>query len=69
MLKLKSIMMEILDVFKTHNAFLNVNNYNFTNKKNTNGCIYIARDPRHLFDALKEKSLENYEEALEQFQK
>lgn len=52
-------------VFKTHNAFLNVNNYNFTNKKNTNGCIYIARDPRNIITSITNHYEMNYEEALE----
>ena len=31
---------------KTHNAMCTVNNYSFTNKKNTIGFIYLVRDPR-----------------------
>ena len=39
-------------LFKTHNAFLDVNNYRFTNKKNTSGCIYIIRDPRNVISSV-----------------
>ena len=31
---------------KTHNALININNFSFTNLKNTIGLIYIVRDPR-----------------------
>ena len=31
---------------KTHNAMCTINNYPFTNKKNTIGVIYLVRDPR-----------------------
>jgi len=31
---------------KTHSSFLKVNNYNFTDLKNTLGAIYVVRDPR-----------------------
>ena len=31
---------------KTHNAMCTVNNYPYTNKKNTTGFIYLVRDPR-----------------------
>ena len=31
---------------KTHNAFGALNNYNFTDKNNTLGAIYLVRDPR-----------------------
>ena len=33
---------------KTHSAFHAYENYNFTNKKNTIGVIYIVRDPRDI---------------------
>ena len=31
---------------KTHNAMCTINNYPFTNSKNTAGFIYLVRDPR-----------------------
>ena len=39
--------------FKTHNAFGKINNYDFTNKENSLGCIYIVRDPRNVITSLK----------------
>ena len=33
---------------KTHNAMCSINNYDFTNNKNTLGAIYIVRDPRDI---------------------
>ena len=39
--------------FKTHSAFGKINNYDFTNKKNSIGCIYIVRDPRNVFTSIK----------------
>ncbi len=52
-------------LFKTHNAFLNVNNCNFTNKENTNGCIYIVRDPRNVVTSITNHYEHDYNEALE----
>ncbi len=51
-------------IFKTHNAYLNVNNYEFTNKKNTLGCIYVVRDPRNMITSIKNHYEHDYEEAL-----
>jgi len=31
---------------KTHNAMCTINNYPFTNSRNTSGVIYLVRDPR-----------------------
>ena len=39
--------------FKTHNAFGKINNYDFTNKENSLGCIYIVRDPRNVITSVK----------------
>ena len=39
-------------LFKTHNAFLDVNNFRFTNTRNTMGCIYLIRDPRNVITSL-----------------
>ena len=60
---------------KTHNAMCTINNYPFTNSKNTIGVIYLVRDPRdvvlsyanHLdksfeytFDIMKNSSVEQF---------
>ena len=42
-----------LRFFKTHNIYGAVNEFNFTNKKNSAGCIYIVRDPRNVITSLK----------------
>ena len=51
-------------LFKTHNALLDVNNFSFTNKKNTSGCIYIIRDPRNVITSVANHYEHNYEQAL-----
>ena len=51
-------------IFKTHNAFLDVNNFRFTDKNNTAGCIYVVRDPRNVITSIKNHYEHNYEEAL-----
>ena len=54
-----------LKLFKTHNALVSVNNYNFTDRDNTCGCIYIVRDPRNVITSVKNYFEQNYDEALE----
>ena len=54
-----------LKLFKTHNALGSVNNYNFTDRDNTCGCIYIVRDPRNVITSVKNYFEQNYDEALE----
>ena len=54
-----------LRLFKTHNALGSVNNYNFTDRDNTCGCIYIVRDPRNIITSVKNYFEQNYDEALE----
>ena len=54
-----------LKLFKTHNALGSVNNYNFTDRDNTSGCIYIIRDPRNVITSVKNYFEQNYDEALE----
>ena len=39
--------------FKTHNVFGKVNNYDFTNVKNSIACLYVVRDPRNVITSLK----------------
>tara|TARA_B100000214_G_scaffold338279_1_gene283319 strand:- start:1424 stop:2278 length:855 start_codon:yes stop_codon:yes gene_type:complete len=51
-------------IFKTHNAYLNVNNFRFTNRKNTAGCIYIIRDPRNVLTSVGNHYEHNIEQAL-----
>ena len=50
--------------FKTHNVFGKVNGYDFTNKQNSAGCIYIVRDPRNVITSLKNHYELNYETSL-----
>jgi hypothetical protein len=50
--------------FKTHNTFGKVNNYDFTNKNNSAGCIYIVRDPRNVITSLKNHYEMHHEETL-----
>ena len=42
-----------LRFFKTHNIFGAVNNFKFSNKQNSAGCIYIVRDPRNVMTSIK----------------
>ena len=37
---------------KTHHANIKIDNYSFTNKKNTIGTIYIVRDPRNIINSI-----------------
>ena len=37
---------------KTHSALVKLGQNEFTNKKNTLGCIYIVRDPRNVIDSM-----------------
>ena len=39
--------------FKTHNIFGSINNFDFTDAKNSIGCIYVVRDPRNVITSLK----------------
>ena len=47
-LKKKLIQDKKLRFFKTHNVFGKLNNYDFTNRENSIGCIYVVRDPRNV---------------------
>ena len=51
--------------FKTHNFLGTYNNFEFTDKKNTLGAIYIVRDPRNVITSLKNHYDLNYNQALE----
>ncbi len=50
--------------FKTHNTFGKVNNYDFTNKQNSIGCLYVVRDPRNVITSLKNHYQLNDEQAI-----
>jgi len=50
---------------KTHSSFCKINNYNFTDNKNTLGCIYVVRDPRNVAISRANHFYQNYEEATE----
>ena len=39
--------------FKTHNIYGSVNNFQFTNRENSIGCVYVVRDPRNVITSLK----------------
>ena len=54
-----------LKIFKTHNAFWKSGDHSFTNEENTQGVIYIVRDPRNVITSLKNHfSVKDYNEAL-----
>ena len=51
---------------KTHHILCNVENFPFTNYKNSLGAIYVVRDPRNVITSLLHHySLEDYENALD----
>ena len=49
---------------KTHNSLSAINGFQFTDPKNTIGCIYVIRDPRNVITSLKNHFELNNEEAL-----
>ena len=49
---------------KTHNILGAINGNNFTNPKNSIGCIYVVRDPRNVITSLKNHFELNDEDAL-----
>jgi len=50
---------------KTHCALCSINNYSFTNSKNSLGAIYIVRDPRNLITSIKNHFQLSTKEAYE----
>lgn len=42
-----------LKFFKTHNVFGKLNDCDFTNELNSNGALYIVRDPRNVITSIK----------------
>jgi len=53
-----------LKFFKTHNIFGKLNNYDFTDRQNSIGCLYIVRDPRNVFTSLKNHYQLNDDQAI-----
>ena len=53
-----------LRFFKTHHLNCKIDNYNFTDRNNTLGTIYIVRDPRNVITSLMNHFLINEEDAL-----
>ena len=53
-----------INILKTHNALIKINNNAFTSTKYTLGVIYILRDPRNILTSLTNHYQMNYEEAL-----
>jgi hypothetical protein len=52
-----------INFFKTHQLNCNINNYEFTNKNNTAGAIYIVRDPRNLITSISNHYDKNIQES------
>ena len=50
---------------KTHSALNDINNYKFTDLKNTLGVIYIVRDPRKIIKSYANHSEISYKEVLD----
>ncbi len=48
---------------KTHNLNCNIDNYSFSNKKNTLATIYIVRDPRNLVNSISNHFGKSIEES------
>ena len=54
-----------IKIFKTHHQLCKINNFLFTNYKNSLATIYVVRDPRNVITSLMHHySLKNYDEAL-----
>ena len=49
---------------KTHSALVKLGQNDFTNKKNTLGCIYIVRDPRNVLDSMSRHFQLDHDKAL-----
>ncbi len=49
---------------KTHSALVKLGQNDFTNKKNTLGCIYIVRDPRNVIDSMSRHFQIDHDKAL-----
>ncbi len=53
-----------LRFLKTHSALVKLGQNDFTNKKNTLGCIYIVRDPRNVLDSMSRHFQIDHDKAL-----
>ena len=53
---------------KTHSALVKLGQNDFTNKKNTLGCIYIVRDPRNVIDSMSRHFQIDHDKALKVMQ-
>ena len=54
-----------LRFFKTHNALCKINNFSFTDSKNTIAAIHIVRDPRNVVTSLSNHYQINKNEAFD----
>ena len=54
-----------LKFLKTHHISCKINGYNFTNKKNTLGTIYIVRDPRNVVSSIKNHYSKTIKESID----
>jgi hypothetical protein len=52
-----------INIFKTHQLNCNINNFEFTNKNNTIGTIYIVRDPRNIAVSISNHYSLSFEES------
>ena len=50
--------------FKTHNALVKLGVNQFTDKKNSLGCVYIVRDPRNIISSLSNHFEMDFEDSL-----
>ena len=50
--------------FKTHNIYGSLNNYDFSNKYNSIGAVYIVRDPRNVITSMMNHFEMNKDDAL-----
>ena len=50
--------------FKTHHLNCKINEYSFTNNKNTKAKIYIVRDPRNLVNSISNHYSKTHDEAV-----
>ena len=50
--------------FKTHNALVKLGINQFTDKKNSLGCVYIVRDPRNVISSLSNHFEMDFEDSL-----
>ena len=53
-----------LKFLKTHSALVKLGQNDFTNKKNSLGCIYIVRDPRNVIDSMSRHFQIDHDKAL-----